>query len=54
MMEQRKLVVSEAGVIERSLEDHRNILAALKVRDPEAASEAFRQHIINVYATSMA
>jgi DNA-binding FadR family transcriptional regulator len=54
MMEQRKLVVSKAGVIERSLEDHRNILAALKVRDPEAASEAFRQHIINVYATSMA
>jgi DNA-binding FadR family transcriptional regulator len=54
IMEQRKLVVSEAGVIERSLEDHRNILAALKVRDPEAASEAFRQHIINVYATSMA
>jgi DNA-binding FadR family transcriptional regulator len=54
MMEQRKLVVSKAGVIEGSLEDHRNILAALKARDPKAASEAFRLHIVNVYATSMA
>jgi DNA-binding FadR family transcriptional regulator len=54
MMEQRKIVVSNAGVIEQSLEDHRNILAALKARDPEAASESFRQHITNVYATSMA
>jgi DNA-binding FadR family transcriptional regulator len=54
MMEQRKIVVSNAGVIEQSLEDHRNILAALKARDPEAATESFRQHITNVYATSMA
>jgi DNA-binding FadR family transcriptional regulator len=54
MMEQRKLVISKAGIIEGSLEDHRNILVALKARDPNAASQAFRQHIVNVYATSMA
>jgi DNA-binding FadR family transcriptional regulator len=53
MMEQRRVVVSRPGVIERSLEDHRNIVSALKARDPQAVSEAFRQHIANVYATSM-
>jgi len=36
------------ATLERSLQDHRDILVALKARDPQGASEAMRNHLIRV------
>ena len=44
----RSRTVEIAGVRERTVEDHRAIVAALKRRDPEAAQEAMLQHLSNV------
>jgi DNA-binding FadR family transcriptional regulator len=43
------------GVLERSLEDHRRIVAALEARDPERAARAMHRHLCRVrdaYAAS--
>ncbi|MBN4665156.1 FadR family transcriptional regulator [Pandoraea nosoerga] len=45
------------GVLRRSLEDHRGIVAALEARDPARAAQAMRQHLSRVrdaYAASQA
>ncbi|MBB3211287.1 GntR family transcriptional repressor for pyruvate dehydrogenase complex [Herbaspirillum sp. Sphag1AN] len=39
------------AVLERSLQDHRTILAALNARDPQAAARAMRTHLSGVRAT---
>ncbi|WP_075259145.1 FadR/GntR family transcriptional regulator [Herbaspirillum camelliae] len=36
------------ATLERSLQDHRQILDALKARDPQKASEAMRHHLMRV------
>lgn len=36
------------GVIERSLQDHRRILAAIAARDPQKAAEAMEAHLTHV------
>ena len=36
------------ATLERSLQDHRDILDALKARDPQKASEAMRNHLMHV------
>jgi GntR family transcriptional repressor for pyruvate dehydrogenase complex len=36
------------ATLERSLQDHRDILSALNARDPQAASEAMRSHLTRV------
>ena len=44
----RSRTVEITSVRERTVEDHRAIVAALKRRDPEAAQEAMLQHLNNV------
>jgi len=48
LMVSRSRTVDIAGVRERTVEDHRAIVAALKRRDPEAAQEAMFQHLNHV------
>ena len=48
LMVSRSRTVEITGVRERTVEDHRAIVAALKKRDPEAAQEAMLQHLNNV------
>ena len=48
LMVSRSRTVEITGVRERTVEDHRAIIAALKRRDPEAAQEAMLQHLNNV------
>jgi GntR family transcriptional repressor for pyruvate dehydrogenase complex len=36
------------ATLERSLQDHRDILAALNARDPQRTSEAMRTHLVRV------
>jgi GntR family transcriptional repressor for pyruvate dehydrogenase complex len=38
------------ATLERSLQDHREILDALQARDPQRASEAMRSHLLHVRA----
>ncbi len=54
MLDRRRLVMGRPGAIERSLEDHQQIVSALKDRNPKAASAAFCQHIHRVHDTSLA
>ncbi len=42
------------GAIEKSLEDHRFIVNALKMRNPDAVSAAFANHILRIHDTSRA
>lgn len=48
LMVSRSRTVEIAGVRERTVEDHRAIVAALKKRDPEAAQQAMLQHLNHV------
>ena len=48
LMVSRSRTVEIAGVRERTVEDHRAIVAALKNRDPEAAQQAMLQHLNHV------
>jgi hypothetical protein len=54
MLDHRRLAMGKPGAIERSLEDHRRIVAALKARDPKAVSAAFSRHILRIHDTSRA
>jgi DNA-binding FadR family transcriptional regulator len=47
-MVSRSRTVEITGVRERTVEDHRAIVAALKKRDPEAAQQAMLQHLNHV------
>ncbi|VVE56369.1 HTH-type transcriptional regulator LutR [Pandoraea iniqua] len=44
----RRVTSQVAGVLERSLQDHRDIIAALQARDPARAAEAMRRHLCRV------
>ncbi len=52
-LEFRKRASETAGVLERSLEDHRRLLDALTSRDPEAAARAAEAHMQNVYQSTI-
>jgi DNA-binding FadR family transcriptional regulator len=54
MLDRRRVVMAQPGAIQRSLQDHREIVACLKARDPEATRAAFRRHIQRIYDTSQA
>ncbi|MBL8582904.1 MAG: FadR family transcriptional regulator [Rhizobiaceae bacterium] len=50
--EYRKIAWETAGVLGRSVEDHRAIVAALETRDPDAITEAMVRHMISVHETT--
>ena len=54
MLEHRRIAMGKPGAIEKSLEDHRFIVNALKMRNPEAVSAAFANHILRIHDTSRA
>ncbi|PLW77208.1 FadR/GntR family transcriptional regulator [Cohaesibacter celericrescens] len=51
-MARRRKIVAVPSVIEASCREHEKILAGLKKRDPDAASQAFAEHLQNVYITT--
>ncbi|HEY1779035.1 MAG TPA: FCD domain-containing protein [Roseiarcus sp.] len=53
-LDHRRIVMGRPGAIEKSLEDHRFIVNALKMRNPEAISAAFANHILRIHDTSRA
>ncbi|EYD77370.1 hypothetical protein Rumeso_01077 [Rubellimicrobium mesophilum DSM 19309] len=52
-LEVRKRASETPGVLERSLRDHRELLAALRAGDPEAAARAAAAHMRNVYRSTV-
>ena len=52
-LEVRKRASETPGVLERSLRDHRELLAALRAGDPEAAAGAAARHMQNVYRSTV-
>ena len=52
MLDQRRVVISRPGMIDKSLQDHRLIVDGLRTRDPEAAAAAFAKHILRIRDTS--
>jgi DNA-binding FadR family transcriptional regulator len=54
LLEHRRIAMGKAGAIEKSLEDHRFIVNALKMRNPEAVSAAFANHILRIHDTTRA
>jgi DNA-binding FadR family transcriptional regulator len=53
MMEHRRKAMSEPGAIERSFDDHRQIVAALERRDRAAVVSTFETHIDRIYQTTL-
>ena len=53
-LEFRKRASERPGVLERSLQDHRRLLDALKARDAAAAAAAAESHMQNVYQSTIA
>lgn len=54
LLDHRRRVVAQPGAIERSIGDHRDILAALKARDGDALAQAFGVHERRIYDTTRA
>ena len=52
MLDHRRIVMGRPGTIEKSLEDHRFIVNALKMRNSEAVAAAFANHILRIHDTS--
>lgn len=52
MLDHRRLAMAKPGAIEKSLEDHRFIVRALKMRNPDAVAAAFSEHILRIHDTS--
>lgn len=52
--EYRKIAWETPGVLERSIEDHRNVVAALETRDPGRITDAMVRHMISVHETTRA
>lgn len=50
--EYRKIAWETPGVLERSVNDHRAIVAALKTRDPDRVTDAMVRHMISVQETT--
>lgn len=53
-MEYRRIASESAGVLARSLADHRGIVEALSSRDTDAARAAMEQHLGNVHRSTVA
>jgi DNA-binding FadR family transcriptional regulator len=51
MLDHRRVALSRASMIDKSIEDHRSIVDALRTRDPEAAAAAFSHHIARTKAS---
>ncbi len=54
MLDHRRIAMAQPGAIEKSLEDHRFIVRALKMHNPEAVAAAFSEHILRIHDTSRA
>lgn len=54
MLDQRRTAMSRPGAIPRSLDDHRQIVAALRQHDPAAVAAAFGTHIRRIHETTRA
>ena len=52
-LEFRKRASETQGVLQRSYRDHRQLLDALKARDPDAAAAAASRHMHNVYQSTI-
>lgn len=52
--EYRNIAWETAGVLTRSVEDHRNIVAALETRNPDQITDAMVRHMISVHETTKA
>jgi GntR family transcriptional repressor for pyruvate dehydrogenase complex len=53
-LEFRKRASERPGTLDRSLQDHRALLDALKARDPARAASAAEAHMQNVYQSTIA
>lgn len=53
-LEFRKRRSESTGVLQRSFNDHRILLDALQLRNPDAAAKAAEQHMQNVYKSTIA
>ncbi len=53
MLDHRRIAVSQPGAIEKSYLDHVAIFEALRAHNPQAATDAFGQHIDRIYATTV-
>ncbi|HSI41398.1 MAG TPA: FCD domain-containing protein [Xanthobacteraceae bacterium] len=49
----RRVALMVPGAVQRSIDDHRLILAALEARDPDAAAAATGRHITRVHETTL-
>lgn len=54
MLDQRRIAMAKPQAIASSLDDHRFIVAALKMRNPDAVAAAFSKHILRIHDTSRA
>jgi DNA-binding FadR family transcriptional regulator len=52
MMQYRRAAISRPGAIELSIQDHRDIVEALRARDADAAVQAFAIHTERINATT--
>jgi DNA-binding FadR family transcriptional regulator len=52
-LEYRRMALERPGAIERSVKEHRNIVAALKTRKPNEAAEAAQKHLDQVQKTTL-
>jgi GntR family transcriptional repressor for pyruvate dehydrogenase complex len=52
-MEYRRVAAATPGVLERSLEEHRAILAALEAHDPDASEAAMQAHLLSVHYSTL-
>jgi GntR family transcriptional repressor for pyruvate dehydrogenase complex len=52
-MEYRRMASETPGVLKQSRADHEKIVAALMVRDPDAAQKAMVAHMHNVYCSTL-
>jgi GntR family transcriptional repressor for pyruvate dehydrogenase complex len=52
-MEYRRIAAATPGVLMRSLEEHRIILAALEARDADATEAAMQAHLLSVHHSTL-
>lgn len=52
-MEYRRVAAGTRAVLERSLAEHRGIVAALEARDPDATEAAMQAHLLSVHQSTI-
>lgn len=52
-MEYRRIAAATPGVLARSLEEHKSIVAALEARDPVATEAAMQAHLLSVHKSTL-